>query len=728
MLYLTFAVLLLPLAVPALPGDSAQALRASLERRPVDIDAVVASVTKAVEAADPEAVDILLEGYRAFAVTRRNWEQNAARLLAKVEGKAEEGQESRRGARRSSGDDQAELQMAETQRRGFSEMQDRLHQGLIDLLLALGSKGDRTVVDINMKVYEGEFDASQTTEKTLVEIKGKLAETLSRYRRAREAGRDEIAQDRAALEALIHRLEGEMRESREIQDGCFRSIRTMINTLSSADSKDVVRTISAKIDKRASNEEKLRYMELVAGLGQEKTPELIEDIVNSTTREIRKQEEEVTKLRDRYDKNLAGYFGQNGAETGATRVRVRDALEAAQKAVRDAADLVGELERVRRAACVALPAAVRAIESEKAFERKVDWMLKTVFKEKDIDSRAYLIQGLGRCDHPEVRSELHQVIGDSAESVPTLVAALDALVELQDRECLNVVREKLLHHQNWEVQTAAALVLTRIPDRESIPALIELLATADGRLKEDVHIALQALTGQKIGPNATLWKQWWFKAQDTFDFDKIERKQRVAVAMEDPAEGSGTTFYGIQTESHRIAFVLDVSLSMQEPATDSSKTRFEVLKQELKSVLATLTEEDEFTIIVYCGHAERWKDRMTKASDAIKQQAAAWIDQLELCEGTDIHLGIMTAFKLAGLGATDSNYRTTIDTIYFLSDGQPTVGEVIDPDEIRVRSREANKLSRIRIHTIGVGDNEKDTNFALLYGMAEDSGGNFVKR
>ena len=150
---------------------------------------------------------------------------------------------------------------------------------------------------------------------------------------------------------------------------------------------------------------------------------------------------------------------------------------------------------------------------------------------------------------------------------------------------------------------------------------------------------------------------------------------------------------------------------MEEPATDSSKTRFEVLKQELKTVIATLTEEDEFTLIVYCGAAERWKDRMTAASDSIKQQANEWIDTLELCEGTNIYLGCMTALKLAGLGdATDSRYRTLVDTIYFLSDGQPTVGEIIDPDEIRIRVREANKLSRIRINTIGVGDNDEDTN------------------
>ena len=57
-----------------------------------------------------------------------------------------------------------------------------------------------------------------------------------------------------------------------------------------------------------------------------------------------------------------------------------------------------------------------------------------------------------------------------------------------------------------------------------------------------------------------------------------------------------------------------------------------------------------------------------------------------------------------------------------LSDGEPSVGEVTDPELIRERVATWNEHRRIVIHTIGVGGT-----FQILEWLATDSGGSHRK-
>jgi Ca-activated chloride channel family protein len=166
---------------------------------------------------------------------------------------------------------------------------------------------------------------------------------------------------------------------------------------------------------------------------------------------------------------------------------------------------------------------------------------------------------------------------------------------------------------------------------------------------------------------------------------------------------------------------------MREPASDSGpKSKLDVAKEELKHAIDALSDGDTFTVIAFAGSVEKWQPKMTKVTAAVKERARKWIDNdLNLDLGTNIHAGMRAAFEIAGLGSKDVGYTSEIDTIFFMTDGQPTVGEVQDPLELRRLIREWNRLSRIRIHCIGVG---KDLNIPLLYGIAEDAGGQFQHR
>jgi secreted protein with Ig-like and vWFA domain len=206
----------------------------------------------------------------------------------------------------------------------------------------------------------------------------------------------------------------------------------------------------------------------------------------------------------------------------------------------------------------------------------------------------------------------------------------------------------------------------------------------------------------------------------------VARKGPTVAAWEQEGEGK-VAFYGIRSASKRVCFVLDVSLSMKEAVSDGNeRTKLDVAKEQLKQAIAALSDGDQFAIVLFAGSATRWSNKMTSVTTPVKQKVTEWIDsKIELDSGTNIHAGLREAFTIAGMGARDSHYDSAIDTLFFLSDGDATVGEVLDPLEIRRLVREWNKLSRIRIHAIGVG---KDPNVALLYGLAEDSGGQFQKR
>ena len=59
-----------------------------------------------------------------------------------------------------------------------------------------------------------------------------------------------------------------------------------------------------------------------------------------------------------------------------------------------------------------------------------------------------------------------------------------------------------------------------------------------------------------------------------------------------------------------------------------------------------------------------------------------------------------------------------VDTVYLLSDGEPSAGEVINAEDIADEILRWNRLRQIVIHTIGFGIDSQ-----LLQRLADESGG-----
>ena len=70
----------------------------------------------------------------------------------------------------------------------------------------------------------------------------------------------------------------------------------------------------------------------------------------------------------------------------------------------------------------------------------------------------------------------------------------------------------------------------------------------------------------------------------------------------------------------------------------------------------------------------------------------------------------------------DGDYMVAVDTIFFLSDGKPTTGRFVDPDDILREVRKLNELRRVVVHTIALGQFQK----TFMKRLAKENGGVFV--
>ena len=94
-----------------------------------------------------------------------------------------------------------------------------------------------------------------------------------------------------------------------------------------------------------------------------------------------------------------------------------------------------------------------------------------------------------------------------------------------------------------------------------------------------------------------------------------------------------------------------------------------------------------------------------------RSSARAYVQKKAAFGGTNLHAALLAAFK-----------DDEVDTIFLLSDGEPSVGKITDVLELRALVANQNRVAQIRIHTISVGRSS-----AFLRGLAEDSGGTYLE-
>jgi len=320
----------------------------------------------------------------------------------------------------------------------------------------------------------------------------------------------------------------------------------------------------------------------------------------------------------------------------------------------------------------------------------------------------------------------------------------------------------------WQVRASSILALTRVRNVAAVEPLVQRLALEEGRLSTDIGEALANLTGKEFGPDAAKWKQWWLENKAGFKLPTDEAIAYLRTKRETHTgpgrskfEKSGVAeFTGIQTKSRSILFVIDQSGSMEALVVERERfeggnypdyTRMTIVKEELKRTIDHLEPYVNFNIVAFATAVKSWKGKLVPANVLNKSAAKEFVDGIGAIGGaskedlaqaglvgaanldmgkTNTYGAMMAALnvpigpgaKSASTGAQDKTYKTEVDTVFFLSDGRPTVGEYVDPDDILREVKTANELRKIVIHTIAIGEFQKD----FMRRMAEQNGGVFV--
>jgi hypothetical protein len=295
----------------------------------------------------------------------------------------------------------------------------------------------------------------------------------------------------------------------------------------------------------------------------------------------------------------------------------------------------------------------------------------------------------------------------------------------------------------WEVRALAIAILVRARLVEAVPALVQALAAEKGRLRKDIDDALFALTGVRMYGDPALWRDWLSangetvarKARELAEAGEYDRAVGPLEAWEgdgageegDEAKRKGHTsaFYGIPTQSRRVMLVVDISLSMEEPAgakpaTTGDKnpyaapkggTKLDIAKWQLHRAIHDLPDDAVFGIIVYSESYASWEQELVAANARGKKKAHAFVDGINANGTTNIS------------DSLDRALDSGADTIFLLSDGDPNRGRLSGLDALLAELVERNRLLRVVIHTIGIGEVEGS---AFLRELARRTGGRYV--
>lgn len=202
-----------------------------------------------------------------------------------------------------------------------------------------------------------------------------------------------------------------------------------------------------------------------------------------------------------------------------------------------------------------------------------------------------------------------------------------------------------------------------------------------------------------------------------------ERRNPELTAEIDRFEhGTPRTYHGLEMTSRRVVFCLDISGSMEW------NNRISEARDELLRLLDTLDESVEFNIITFSGRMTIWnRDGLQAGSPDNIASAKKFVRRTRTASDGTNTVGALS------LALEDDKVKS----IYFLSDGHPTVGFTTKNEEILSHVNRQQDGRGVIINTIAYikGDPPrgwrdqvppKETLIDLMQRLAEQNDGNYV--
>jgi hypothetical protein len=381
-----------------------------------------------------------------------------------------------------------------------------------------------------------------------------------------------------------------------------------------------------------------------------------------------------------------------------------------------------------------------------AHDRDAADAIAPLLADADPGVRSQAAWALGRLGHRPSLHVLEALVADRADEVA--MAAMDALAEFGgDAEDSWLCVAPRLEDPHRPVRTAAAECLGALGSMESVDALVARMDKETGRVRQDVHEALVRITRDDLGDDPANWAAWWKKEKEHWPGKTPPRPaEKAPDRPEDSRYAKAPTFYGVQVFSRRLAFLVDASSSMSDPADvdpawlrasgrsyRSDTTKYEIAASEIAATMHAVDPRTEFGIVAFRSEIKPWKEHLVTANAGAIAEAVAWLgsqkpapiqsgdlskQKTNLADALRVALGIRP-------GTAGRSTEDAADETYVMTDGQPTAGDLYEPDVLLSWFREKNRTARLRLHVVTFQAVDVDTKFLLS--LAAAGGGKFVE-
>lgn len=325
----------------------------------------------------------------------------------------------------------------------------------------------------------------------------------------------------------------------------------------------------------------------------------------------------------------------------------------------------------------------------------------------------------------------------------TRIAAMDALAMFGRDGVIDPIVPGIasnLTHRAWQVRVATCQALAVVGDHRAVEPLIERMELEGGRVREEAQAALREVTGDDLGKKPENWRAWWekerarVKERGGLDRPKAPRTGG-AYAPGTPDHDYG--HFGIELFSERVGYVIDTSQSTFrkfefDPQLTSrltgaypDATVIDLFRGEVLESLARLDPRSRISLVSFGSRVSRWKPGTTPLSGTSRASAESFVANCRPDGETNFHGALIEALDMAGKPRYGAEFEDTADTLVFLTDGSPTVGEVTDADTLLDWYTELDRYARIRTHVVVYGSLGVDED--LLEALAARNRGRFVQ-
>lgn len=402
----------------------------------------------------------------------------------------------------------------------------------------------------------------------------------------------------------------------------------------------------------------------------------------------------------------------------------------------------------------------------------VAWLRAQGLKHKDPLGRAGVARVLGLAQDKEARpaleamlaSESHWLaranaaqalarIGDPASFEPLSAAmsetrpkpwiAIADAVATYGKRCpqATLASIPMLEHADWQVRVTACRGLARYGTEEALDKLIERFDTEGGRLQRELKAALVAVARDDLGESADSWRAWWTQQKQRHggrlppDLPQPRNPADDRYGQAKPPTKDEPRYYGKRIFSRAIGFVLDTSGSMETLLkvppeavkrlgdVPAEGTRGQIAKQALTVALRSLDPRARFALVFFSSEVRPWKDGLVPVAGNVESAVGA-VESATLDGETNIHGALKAALGLHGKTTLDATLDPIPDTVYFLTDGSPTRGEITATPEILSWFEDLNRFAKVEMHVIALGSLGLDLPF--LSQLAKVGGGQFI--